>query len=38
MRPKAYFRTPEYTFVFSKGTPKTANMLRDKPNVRPGAK
>ena len=38
MRPKAYFQTHEYMFVFANGKPKTANMLRDKPNVRPGAK
>lgn len=38
MRPKAYFRTHEYMFVFAKGNLKTANLLRDKPNVRPGAK
>ena len=38
MTPNAYFRTHEYMFVFSKGKPKTANLLCDKPNVRPGAK
>ena len=38
MTPDAYFRTHEYMFVFSKGKPNTANLLCDKPNVRPGAK
>ena len=38
MTPDAYFRTYEYMFVFAKGKLKTANLLHDKPNVRPGAK
>ena len=36
MRPNAYFQTHEYMFVFSKGKPKTANLLHDKPNVTVG--
>ena len=38
MRPNAYFQTHEYMFVFSKGKPKTANLLHDKPNVAAGRK
>ena len=38
MTPDAYFRTHEYMFVFAKGKLKTANLLHDNPNVRPGAK
>ena len=38
MTSDAYFRTHEYMFVFAKGKLKTANLLHDKPNVRPGAK
>ena len=38
MTSDAYFRTHEYIFVFAKGKLKTANLLHDKPNVRPGAK
>ena len=34
MTPDAYFRTHKYMFVFSKGKPKTANLLNDKPNSR----
>lgn len=36
MRPDAYFRTHEYMFVFSKGKPKAANLLEDKPNIAAG--
>ena len=31
-----YFRSHEYMFVFSNGKPKTANMLRDRRNVKAG--
>ncbi len=31
-----YFQTFEYMFVFSKGTPKTANLLRDRKNIYAG--
>ena len=30
--PNRYFNSFEYMFVLSKGTPKTINLLRDKPN------
>ena len=36
MTPDAYFRTHEYMFVFSKGKPKTANLLRDRENISGG--
>jgi DNA modification methylase len=32
-----YNPVSEYMFVFSKGTPKTANIIKDKPNVHAGA-
>ena len=36
MTPDAYFRTHEYMFVFSKGKPKTVNLLRDRKNIASG--
>ena len=34
MSETAYFRTREYMFVFSKGKPKAANLLKDKPRAK----
>ena len=36
MTPTAYYRTHEYMFVFTKGKPKTANLLKDRKNVAGG--
>lgn len=35
---RAYTQNFEYIYIFSKGTPKTANMLRDKPNASAGGR
>jgi len=34
----AYWQSFEYMFVFSKGRPKTINLIRDKPNIKAGSR
>jgi site-specific DNA-methyltransferase (adenine-specific) len=36
--PQRYLNAFEYMFVFSKGKPKTANLLEDRPNIMVGTK
>ena len=36
MSPNRYYREHEYMFVFSKGKPKTANMIVDRKNIKEG--
>ena len=33
---RAYLRTYEYVWVFSKGHPRTVNLIQDRPNSQPG--